>query len=78
MKKLTQTSVRSALRSVGVTLKRDEDGEEFIVNFSGAGEATAYYTPDLDDALATGFAMAQAGQRETGLANLRDALARYI
>lgn len=46
---------KDALRRVGVTLRK-RDGE-YRVNFLGGGEATAYYTNDLEDALGTGQRM---------------------
>jgi hypothetical protein len=58
MTKLTISTVRVALREVGVVIKRTEGGE-FRVNFRQAGEATAYYTNDLQDALDTGLSMAR-------------------
>jgi hypothetical protein len=54
--KLTLTSVRTQLRQIGVVIKTTE-WSEYRVNFRGAGEATAYYTGDLEDARDTGIAM---------------------
>lgn len=54
---MTLTQARDALRLRGITL-RHTDGE-YRVNFKNGDEATAYYTNDLDDAVATGLAMAQ-------------------
>ena len=52
---MTLTQARDALRIRGVTL-RHQDGE-YRENLKGGAEATAYYTRDLDDAVATGLAM---------------------
>lgn len=48
-----------ALQQHGVVLKTTEYGE-YRVNFKGGSEDTAYYTDDLDDAVATGLHMAKA------------------
>lgn len=51
------------LRSLGISLSR-LTGPEFRVAFHGRGnEGSAYYTNDLDDALATGRAMAEHASR---------------
>ena len=55
--RLTQSAVRADLKARDVTFRRTE-WREYRVNLKGAGEATAYYTTDLDDALATGLHMA--------------------
>lgn len=57
--KLTITRVRHDLDNHGVVLRK-QDGE-YRVNYRGGLEATAAYTNDLADALATGLAMARAG-----------------
>ena len=49
---------RATLHSIGISLSHGVDSEEFRVNLRGATEATAYYTTHLDDAIATGKAMA--------------------
>jgi hypothetical protein len=69
---LSFRKVRAQLLPLGirVTLVSDGDAEsgpsgesgpanEYKVNFVGGGEATAYYTDDLADALGTGKAMAK-------------------
>jgi hypothetical protein len=56
--KLTLSTVRAQLRLIGVVITRTEYAE-YRVNFARGREATAYYTPDLDDALATGVIMTQ-------------------
>jgi hypothetical protein len=45
-------------RSIGMTLRKVDD--EFIVNFRNGKEATAYYTNDIEDAVATARAMISA------------------
>lgn len=47
------------MRAVGVRCKYLKDTDEYRVNFTGGREATAYYTDDIADALATGLAMAK-------------------
>lgn len=54
---LRQKDVAAELRGYNVVLKKYEN--EYIVNFKGGREATAYYTDDLEDALLTGRAMAK-------------------
>ena len=53
---LTIDYVKGKLRELGSVMKRPEY-DEFRVNFKGAGEESAYYTDDLQDALATGESM---------------------
>lgn len=43
------------VRALGMTLTRRAG--EYRVNFRGGGEETAYYTPDLGDAVGTAHAM---------------------
>lgn len=59
--RFTLAGVKSQLASKGITIVKRED--EFIVNFKGGREATAYYTDDLEDALQTGLQMAKEGQK---------------
>lgn len=53
-------AAKAELATIGITLTWREFAKEYRVNFQGGQEATAYYTPDLDDAIGTGKAMAQA------------------
>ena len=53
---------RKELHRVGIRLIHDREWGEYVVNFTGGGEITAYHTPDLDDAVDTGFAMAADAQ----------------
>lgn len=46
---------KKVLATVGVTIKRVDD--EFRVNFVNGSESTAYFTDDLEDAIATGLKM---------------------
>lgn len=45
------------LKPKNIIIKRNEFNE-FVVNFKGGKEATAYYTMDLQDAVDTGVLMA--------------------
>lgn len=56
---MTLAQAKAKLRQIGVVLKKVDD--EYIVNFKGGREATAYYTSDLDDAVSTGEAMVAKG-----------------
>lgn len=56
--KLTYHDAQHELRKLGLILIR-KDGE-YKVNFRGGKEGTAYFTNELDDALATGKKMAEA------------------
>lgn len=47
-----QADTFRAIKSLGMTVRKTEY-DEFRVNIKGGTEATAYYTNDLDDALAT-------------------------
>lgn len=60
--RLSLASVKGQLRAIGMTVNKSRYGE-YRVNFSGGTEATAYYTTTLDDALATGIAMASEGRK---------------
>lgn len=46
------------LEKMGMRLAWDRDYGEYCVFFVGERGTSAYYTPDLDDALGTGRAMA--------------------
>lgn len=61
--KLTLAQAKAELRPLGLILTH-HDGE-YRVNFRRGNEESAYYTPDLDDAVATGKDMAKrrAGER---------------
>lgn len=51
------TAAKQALRQIGMRLTRNTDGE-YRVAYGSDREATAYYTDDLGDAVATGRLMA--------------------
>ena len=53
--------VRERLNAVGITIRYSTDFRDYRVNFRGGAEATAYYTPDLNEALYTGLDMANRG-----------------
>jgi hypothetical protein len=53
---LTLAQARAALAQLGLVIKKTD--REYRVNWPKAREATAYYTTELDDAVATGKAMA--------------------
>lgn len=53
----TFNTARGILRELGVTIRPRDSAGEYRVNFCNGGEATAYYTSDLDDAVGTGVAM---------------------
>jgi hypothetical protein len=55
----TIAEAKAELRALGLTMRVEEG--EFIVNKRGGREATAHYTDDLTDAVATGIAMAAKG-----------------
>jgi predicted hotdog family 3-hydroxylacyl-ACP dehydratase len=57
--KLSFNIVRAKLMAYKISI-RHNDGE-YRVNIRAGREATAYYTNDLQDALATGIAMAEKG-----------------
>lgn len=52
------TDARKQLKEVGVTLKKNEY-DEFEVRLSGAPKSQIYFTDDLQDAVDTGYAIAQ-------------------
>jgi hypothetical protein len=52
---MTDRDAGRYLRSIGCVLRK-RDGE-YRVNVRGAGEGTAYYTDDREDAVDTGRAM---------------------
>ncbi len=56
------------LSSLGMSLKKTEDGEH-RVNFHRGDEKTAYYTSDLHDAVSTGKAMKEHQQSHWGKGN---------
>lgn len=55
-KKMPFKEAQKWATSQGLVLKKNEDGE-YVINFKGGKEATAYYTDDLADAIGTGEAM---------------------
>ena len=55
---MTFTEAKRSLADVGVVLRKTPHGE-FRVAVRSWGDAPAYYTPDLDDAVATGYEMVQ-------------------
>ena len=57
--RLTIAQAQAELARHGIVLRKKDPYGDFRVNFRGGDEATAYYTTDLDDALATGLAMAR-------------------
>jgi hypothetical protein len=54
-RRMTLAEAKNELRTIDVTLSK-KDGE-YRVNLRGAGEGPAYYTNDLQDAVATGHSM---------------------
>lgn len=56
-KPTTQAQAREAIKALGMRFKKTEAGD-FRVSFPDDREAQAYYTDDLDDAVATAKAMA--------------------
>ena len=63
IEKLTIANVKKELDGLGISIEKNDD--EFIVNFKGGKEATAYYTNDLEDALGTGKAMVKGKKKES-------------
>jgi thioredoxin reductase (NADPH) len=57
---MTLAQAKAILTPIGIVLSKT-DGE-YRVNFRGGGESTAYYTNDIEDAVATGKSMAKEGQ----------------
>lgn len=64
------TEAKTQAAMSGCTLKRTEDGE-YRVALKGAGEASAYYTNDLQDAVGTARAMEH--QKQNRRARQREA-----
>ena len=56
---MTLEEAKEKLRKVGMVLSK-KDGE-YRVNFPNGKEETAYYTPDIEDAVATGEELARVG-----------------
>jgi hypothetical protein len=59
---MTHHHVRALLQKQGMSFRKT--GDEFRVNYKGGDEATAYYTNDLADALATGLDMARRSTKQ--------------
>ena len=53
----TLAQAKAKLREFNLVLTKNEG--EYRVNFKGGREASAYYTDDINDAVCTGFAMAE-------------------
>ncbi len=62
---LTFQAAAADLRQLGLVIESHPG--EYRVNYRHGDEATAYYTDDLTDALATGFVMAQQAPPEPPL-----------
>ncbi|WP_048710802.1 hypothetical protein [Microvirga massiliensis] len=56
--RLTFAAVHRELATLEIVIRKRDSAGEFRVNYRGGDEATASYTPDLEDALGTGRAMA--------------------
>jgi len=56
---MTFKEAQGLVRPLGMVLRTDREWGEYRVNFKGGREATAYYTPDLEDAVNTARAMAK-------------------
>ena len=56
MNTLSLSTVRAQLRTIGIVIAKTDS--EYRVNYRRGAEATAYYTPDLQDAFGTGKLMA--------------------
>ncbi len=54
----TWSSLREAVRGLGLTISKNSFGE-YRINYPGAGEETAYYTDDPEDAMGTAQLMAE-------------------
>ena len=50
---MTLKDLRAKAKAIGMTIRWNPDYREYRVNFPEGNEATAYYTGDRDDALAT-------------------------
>ena len=57
MKKITLKDAKELLRAYALTINKKDD--EYRVNYLGGKEETAYYTDDIEDAIATGKMMAE-------------------
>lgn len=57
-KPLSIRELKAAIRALGLTCRFLSTTGEFRINYTGGKEATAYYTEDRDDALATAQQMA--------------------
>lgn len=60
--KLTQATVKAALRDLGITFKKTE-WNEYRVNYAGGNEDTAAYETDLESAFDTGKSMAEYAEK---------------
>jgi hypothetical protein len=56
---MTLKDLTKAAQAIGMTIRWNADYREYRVNFRSGDEATACYTNDRDDALATAQAMAK-------------------
>jgi len=57
-KQLTIAGVKAELKPLGVTMRRSGVPGELLVRVKGTAPGEGYFTDDLEDALATGKAMA--------------------
>lgn len=64
--KLTLAQARQILAPLGIVIKSLPETREYRVNFKGGVEGSAYYTNDLEDAVATGKHMAHEQRRGHG------------
>lgn len=64
-KKMTLKEAQKWAQSKGLVLKKSEDGE-YVMNYKGGKEATAYYTNDLADAVGTGEIMCKERDKHKG------------
>ena len=55
---MTFKEAKADLKENGITLTYKPEWDEYRANFVGGREATAYYSPSLDDAFYTGMDMA--------------------
>lgn len=62
---MTIKEAKALLAPLRMTLKKDDAGD-YVVNFVGAPEATAYYASDLEDAVSTAREMAKWRGRSFG------------
>ena len=64
---MTLKQAKQILRDNEITLRYTKGYSEYRVNYRyGGTEATAYYTSDLADAVATGIAMAKSRNTPAG------------